>query len=533
MQTELVTAQQPSGKKIRPARLTALPLWLQIVGWFFLNIVLLVSVAALVLTTEFKPVLGALMEGKAGHRLSALAGEVTDALSSRTIADWPEVMDFFAQTYQIQCALFRQDGAWMAGEVPQPPPSVVLRLRENEPRSQVPGISVPPGQPIPPGQPFPQGQQPPPNASQPPPPRQLIPGLKPPPPPPGSGHFVIHEDGLYWIGVHLHRFFDERGRRGPSTLLLASPTPQAGGLLLQFTPWWIAVLVLLGSALFWIPLVRKITVSLRTMRDAAEQMAAGHFETRVPRQGGDELGTLADSLNHLAAQLEDFVTGQKRFLGDIAHELCSPVARMEWSLGVLEQQAGPGLNESVQDVREEVALMSRLIEELLCFTKAGLHAELHPTLITLADIVSDAVHQENIPPTLLHCNVPAQISVYADAHLLKRAISNVLRNAVRYSGGNLPVTVDTQLRKDCVQLSIADEGPGVPEEVIHRLCEPFFRPETARTRETGGTGLGLAIVKRAIEACSGTMSIRNRTPHGLCVEFTLPLKAPAPDSAPA
>ena len=499
MQAEPVSSPKVA-RSGRPRRFTALPLWLQIFGWFSLNLLILASVAALVLFTEFKPVLGALLEGKTGQRLSALAHEVTEALSSRSRADWPEVMDSFSQTYQIQCALFRQDGAWVAGEISPPPLSVLQKLIE------IGGKQPPPPQaPAPPGSP----QE-----------RQIIPGLQPPPPP-GSAHFVLH-DGLYWIGVRLRPMSEGIRQRGPITLLLASPSPQAGGLLLEVTPWWIAVAVLLGSALFWVPLVRRITVSLGIMRDAAEQMAAGDFQARVPLQGRDELGNLAESLNHLAGRLEDFVTGQKRFLGDIAHELCSPVARMEWSLGVLEQKAGETLHAEVQDVREEVAQMSRLIEELLCFTKAGLHAELHLQRLVLADIVELAAHQENIPKTILRLQLSATLEVHADAHLLQRAIANVLRNALRYSGGELPILVEAQLAGSHVQLRISDEGPGVPEELLHRLCEPFFRPEMARTRETGGTGLGLAIVKRAVEACDGTVVIRNRNPHGLCVEFTLP-----------
>jgi two-component system sensor histidine kinase CpxA len=517
MQTDRSSAPQPAPKKQgRPQRFTALPLWLQILGWFFLNLLLLGSVAALVLFTEFRPVLGALLEGKTGQRLSSLAHEVTDALSTRSRPDWPEVMDSFAQTYEVQCALFRQDGAWLAGEIPHPPAAVLSKLYESAGKQ-----SPPQHAPAPPGQALARPDNPWDNASASTPARQIIPGLQPPPPE-GNRHFVLYEDGLYWIGVRLHPISDGIRQRGPLTLLLASPSPQAGGLLLEVTQWWIAGAVLLGSALFWVPLVRRITVSLRTMRDAAEQMAAGDFEARVPLEGRDELGHLAESLNHLATRLQDFVTGQKRFLGDIAHELCSPVARMEWSLGVLEQKAGTELKDEVQDVREEVAQMSRLIEELLCFTKAGLQTELNPQQLFLAEIINQAAHQENIPAKLLHSQVPQTLTVHADAHLLQRAIANVLRNALRYSGGELPISLEVQMCAPNVQLRICDEGPGVPEAILHRLCEPFFRPETARTRETGGTGLGLTIVKRSVEACGGSVSIRNRTPRGLCVEFILP-----------
>jgi two-component system sensor histidine kinase CpxA len=472
-----------------------LPLWLQILGWFFLNLILLASVATLAFFGEFRPLLGAFLEGKAGHRLSALAGEVAEALNSRPRSDWPAVLDSFAEGYHVQVALFRQDGSWIAGEIVHPPSEVLEKFRDTAARQ-------PHGTPV-------------------------IPGLQPPPPPQSHRHFVVPSKGLYWIGIHIPPFSERSaGLRGPTTLLLASASPKAGGLLLESTSWWVAVAVLLASALFWLPLFRRLTVSLRTMRDAAESMAAGRFETRVSLSGSDELGSLAASLNHLASKLQDFVTGQKRFLGDIAHELCSPVARMEWSLGILEHQAGTELQPAVQDVREEVAQMSKLIEELLCFSRAGLQSETHPALISVAEIVQKAAHQEAIPAELLKTAVPDNLRVFADPHLLQRAVANVLRNALRYSGNSLPITVEARQAGPKTLISILDEGPGVPEDIIHRLCEPFFRPETARSRETGGTGLGLAIVQRAIETCLGSVSIRNRVPRGLCVEFQLPALPP-------
>lgn len=484
-------------RKKRVARFSALPLWSQIVGWFFLNLVLLGGVVALLLTTEFQSVLGAILEGKAAHRLSALSGEVTEALSSRSRDEWDDVMASMADNYGVQFALFREDGAWMAGQIGHPPASVVARLRVGRGR---------------------------------PPENQFILGMRPPPPPPGARHFVLKEEGMYWIGVRLNEGSDERGQRGPAMLLLASPHVSAGGLLLEFTPWWIAGAALLGSALFWIPLVRRITVSLGKMRDAAEQMAAGKFEVRVAIGGRDELGNLGESLNDLGGQLGDFVNGQKRFLGDIAHELCSPVARMEWSLGVLEQKAGAALREEVQDVREEVVQLSRLIEELLCFTKAGMQEGIHPEWWLLRELVEDAAHQEGVPTVVLKNSIPEELALFVDRKLFQRAVANVLRNALRYSGGTLPIEVEGRREQGFLSVTISDEGPGVPDDILHRLCEPFFRPETARTRETGGTGLGLAIVKRSIEACDGVVRIRNRQPHGLTVEFVMNCRGERPSS---
>jgi two-component system sensor histidine kinase CpxA len=315
---------------------------------------------------------------------------------------------------------------------------------------------------------------------------------------------------------------------------MVSSSLLAGGLLLDTTPLWIAAALLLGSALFWVPLVRRITLPLGKMRNAARRMAQGQFDTRVKIQRGDEIGGLANSLNHLGERLEEFVTGQKRFLGDIAHELGSPLARMQFAIEIVAQSATPHMAPLLEDVREEVGQMTELLGEILQFTKAGLHTDLHLQAVEVRELVLKAVEQENIATPTLEIQVPETLRVQADRRYLLRAVANVLRNAVRHAGAASPLKVQARESRSSVVLSVSDEGPGVPEALVHRLGDPFFRTESARTRETGGVGLGLAIVKRCIEACDGTMSIRNLKPHGLCVELHLPLaaNAPPPDARP-
>jgi two-component system sensor histidine kinase CpxA len=327
---------------------------------------------------------------------------------------------------------------------------------------------------------------------------------------------------MYWIGVRAP-LLTESGRPGPLiSLLIAVPSLASGGLLFDVTPWlWVGAAVLVCSALLWLPLVRGITRSIRQMTGAAGQMAQGQFVTRVDTDRSDELGRLGESLNHMAGRLGEYVTGQKRFLGDIAHELCSPLARMEMALGVLEQRAGAEQQGHVNDVREEVRHMSSLVNELLSFTKAGLRAkdlELRP--VPLAEVCARVIAREAQEKADIAVKVDADVKVLADSDLLARAVANVLRNAVRYAGDAGPVTITAAVHASDVLLAIADSGPGVPPETLHRLFDPFYRPETARTREGGGAGLGLAIVKSCVEACGGSVTVRNAQP-GLEVTMTL------------
>ncbi len=465
-------------------RFFALPIGPQIIGWFILNALLLSAAALLILASKIQPVLGALLEGEAGNRISALAIDCSDEIGSLPRNLWNDTLQRIATTYNAHAALCQNDGSIQAGSLPSLPLSVINKIRESPPRPHEP----PPDRPLPPDGP---------------PPR----------------HFALRANGLYWIGARLPRAEESHTHRGPTTLILASPSFRVGGLLVELTPLWIGFAVLLASALFWIPLVRKITVPLRQIRRFAENIASGHFETQHQLRGPEELCSLSDSLNQLADRLQEFVTGQKRFLGDIAHELNSPLARIEWSLSILEQRAGPELQREIHDVREEAATMTRLVEELLTFTRAGLRAQINIETLSLQQLVTTAREQE-CPNTPVSLAIPENLTVEADSRLATRAIANVLRNAVRYAGQPSPIQITASRTQRRILLTIKDNGPGVPEHLLPRLCDPFFRPENARSRDSGGFGLGLAIVQRCIEACSGTVSLRNATPNGLIVELT-------------
>ena len=341
---------------------------------------------------------------------------------------------------------------------------------------------------------------------------------------------VTGEPRLYWAGVYLGEIRRTGHRGSPSvTLLLASDSLRGGGLFFDYVP-WLALgggLVLI-SVLMWLPFVHRLTRSLARMTQVAEQIAQGRFEPPHVSARRDELGRLSRALGHMAARLEGFVTGQKRFLGDTAHELLSPLARLEVALSIIEQKSGEaGDGQYAERALDEVRHISTLVHELLSFTKAGLrsqHARLQPAL--LAELARQAVQREAAEEKVT-VEIPTDLRVCVVPDLLVRAISNVVRNAVRYAGDAGPIRVTAAPGHDehgaaTAIVRVTDEGPGVPPDAIDRLFDPFFRPETARTRETGGIGLGLAIVKSCVEACKGQVAVANRVPAGLELTITLP-----------
>jgi two-component system sensor histidine kinase CpxA len=330
------------------------------------------------------------------------------------------------------------------------------------------------------------------------------------------------EPALYWVGVPLP--LPDLQRLQPRlTLLAVSDSLRGGGLFFDYTPWLLtAGAVMILSVVFWLPLVRGITRSLAQMTRATGEIAEGHFDARVADGRSDELGSLATAVNRMAERLAGFVSGQKRFLGDTAHELCAPIARMQMALGILEQRADEKQKPYVNDVREELQHISGLVNELLSFSKASLRpqpAALQP--VNVAEIARRVAERESKNGGAIEVNVDVQFLVRAEPELLTRALANLARNALRYAGSTGPVRISAQCDGQSVFISVSDNGPGVPEESLQKIFDPFYRLEESRSRDTGGVGLGLAIVKTCVEACGGTVTAHNRAPHGLEVRVTL------------
>lgn len=533
------------------------PISAKILLWFFLNLAFLGAAAWIFARVQLRFGLDSLLAGPVNDRLQTMGEVIARQMSERPPAEWPAVLESSASSYHVQMALFRNDGRLLAGTVPTPPPEVISKIAEA--RARDPQRDRPPEarrdgdlrDPLPPP---PRDGNPPPFDNRRPRPDQGPLPDRPrdregPPPPVLAGGFpksILHttKPNLYWVFLRMPVLDRTTRPPAPTTLVLAAPSLRGGGLLFDFTPWIIGgAAVFALSVLMWVPLVRGITRALRQMTGAAEAIAQGRFETQVPDDRADELGRLGTALNHMSGRLREFFTGQKRFLGDIAHELCSPLARMEMALGILDQRADEKQHAYVADVREELRHMSELVHELLSFSKAGVggkNVELKP--VPLATLAGRVVAREAKERGGVIVDVPTQLAVLAEPELLARALGNVIRNALRYANPTNagtgegfsyrpsvqtdgraigPIMVSAREIGDRVILSVTDSGPGVPEAALHRLFDPFFRPESARTRETGGTGLGLAIVKSCVEACNGTVTARNVTPSGLQVDFSL------------
>ena len=306
-------------------------------------------------------------------------------------------------------------------------------------------------------------------------------------------------------------------------VVVESDSLTGGGLFVDLRPWIVAIFGgAMFSALFWLPFVRGITRSVAQMTQATQQIAEGRFDVRVDARRGDELGTLGKGVNSMAQRLDGFVTGQKRFLGDIAHELCSPLARLRVALGILEERVEAPHSGDVTRANEQAEEIAALVNELLSFSKASLGAQqIKLQSVSIREIVDAVTRREAVDGAKLEANVPSELRAEAEPELLTRAVANLLRNALRYAGSAGPITISAESNDSQIILTVADQGPGIPEKELARVFDPFYRLDASRDRQTGGVGLGLAIVKTCVEACQGSVTAANRDPHGLQVRITL------------
>ena len=539
------------------------PLYAKILLWFFLNLVFLGLVFYAFFKIQFRLGLDSLLMGRAGEHIEAVSQVIGNELNQTLREEWSTVLKRFSDAYQVQFYLFQSEGRQVAGEPIQVPDQVQARLIERAgptPRPLPPG-SPPPGSPrradfsLPPDSSrFAPGaagrggtedesedrRGPPPRGSN---ERAGWPDGSPPQggpnrplrePPRGGPHSrsMMHttKPGRYWVLVRMGVQENDRPRPMPATLLAMSTSIRGGGLFFDFVPWaWVCFGVLFVSVLFWFPLVRGITRYISQMTQATEAIAEGRFEAPVQSERGDELGRLSQAISRMASRLAGFVHGQKRFLGDIAHELCSPLARMQVALGILEERGDPKQQAYVEDVREEVQHMSSLVNELLSFSKAGLRQkEIKLQPVNLEALVRRVVTREAPGRQQIEIQIDSSLQALAEPELLSRAVANLVRNALRYAGDAGPITLSATPDADQLVLVVADHGPGVPEEMLGQIFDPFFRLEASRSRDTGGIGLGLAIVKTCVEACQGKVTARNRQPTGLEVEIVLRSPASAP-----
>jgi two-component system, OmpR family, sensor histidine kinase CpxA len=505
-----------------------IPLLAKALCWLGLHLVILALSFFVFVRWQLGFGLDSLLSGSAGARLGEFGDQVLAEIVEQPRDQWSDTISRTALQRNLTAGLWTP-----RGEVPFPvaiPPNVEARARgAMPPREDNPPARSGPGRP-----PGPDGLRP-----MPPPGRDRE-DFRPPwgmaPPLAGNESSVFlpksrpvflvrgeHGDG-YWAGVLVHFPPLNHLPRRPTLLLIRADSLDGSGMFFDFKPWLLGGLAVLSlSIAFWTPFVWSITRYVRRLTSAADQISAGRFRVAIPARGNDELGELGRTIEAMAARLDHLVSGQKRFLGDAAHELCAPLARIRTGLGILESRTAGADAASLASIESDVAELAALVNEILAFSRAG---NSRPAVrdVPLAEVVEAAMRRESadIEATV---SIAPDLTAAADPALLGRAIGNLIRNSGIHAGPRASVSITAESRGGHVDVIIADNGPGVPQEELARIFEPFYRLDRSRSRDTGGSGLGLSIVRAAVETCGGEVFAANAPNGGLAVTLRLPSQA--------
>ncbi len=285
------------------------------------------------------------------------------------------------------------------------------------------------------------------------------------------------------------------------------------------------LLVVFIVVLLCYALTYHLTAPLRALRTALEKFGHGDLDARAEESRGDELGDLARAFNRMATRIQTLLSAERRLLLDVSHELRSPLARL--SVAIELARSAESTAPPLDRIQKEADRLNELISHMLEVTRLESDpSQRRVERVQLDELVSGLVDDCSIEAQARGCALalapPQRVSVAGDGELLRRAIENVVRNAIRYAPPESNVEVSLENGGGQVRVRVRDYGPGVPEAALTRLFDPFYRVDPDRNRGSGGVGLGLSIARRAVELHKGTLKASNAGP-GLLVEIELPV----------
>jgi len=253
--------------------------------------------------------------------------------------------------------------------------------------------------------------------------------------------------------------------------------------------------------------LRRLLQPLRDLGDGVAQLSNGQLDVVVPQKRRDEFGALARAFNQMVARVRDMIRARDQLLLDVSHELRSPVTRMKVALELLPD------DEQKRRMAADLHEMEQMISELLELERLreGRIRKSRQNIVPVVEAITPAIASSR------------EIVLDVDADKLQMVIRNLVENANKYSlPDSRPVEVSIIDKSDEVIIRVVDDGPGIPEEDLANIFEPFYRVDRSRSRKTGGYGLGLSISKRIVEAHGGTIAAANNPTRGATFVIMLP-----------
>lgn len=295
-----------------------------------------------------------------------------------------------------------------------------------------------------------------------------------------------------------------------------------------FAPFYLLVLATVVG-LYWL-VASRIALPLRRLTAAVDRFGRGDLAARSPAprssvKSKDEIANLGRSFNAMAERIQTLLVAERQLLQDVSHELRSPLARLTFEAEMVRKTNDR--DASAVRLRREIERLSELVGTLIDMARMeGDPATVDMDEVSLNDLLQNLADDCAVEAEAHQCRVSftssAILSVRGNAELLLRAFENVIRNAIRYSPPAGTVDIHLYRNDDLAKIAVRDHGPGIPENLIPRIFDPFFRADPSRDEVTGGVGLGLAIARRAIRVHHGDITAENAHP-GAILRFTLPV----------
>jgi len=307
--------------------------------------------------------------------------------------------------------------------------------------------------------------------------------------------------------------------KGSYAIVVSSPKIADKVVDRQLTP------IIMGFGLFLVLLaylaVRWLFKPIGAIGRGAAQIGRGNFDHRITEVRGDQLGDLANDINKMAVEVQRMLDAKRQLLLGISHELRSPLSRMNLALAIADNDKD---NEGLRsDVKEMEKIISTLLEAERLNTR---HAALQISRFSARELVDSMIaNYFSRDKEQIRIAVPDSLRINADEARLTLLLKNLVGNALRYisdDDGLVEIIVGTT--ENAWGIQVRDNGPGIPDQQVDSIGEPFFRGDQSRTRGSGGSGLGLYLARLVAQAHGGTLELDRSYTEGACFVVTLPFE---------
>ena len=282
------------------------------------------------------------------------------------------------------------------------------------------------------------------------------------------------------------------------------------------------LILILGASLFTLfttlLLVRRLTHPLARLAEETSRFGRGESPDPLPEEGPKELALLAHNFNRMTEQIQQLLTNRTILLGGISHDLRTPIARLQLAMEFLRREQDPELIEGMQHDLDE---MNHLITRTLELAKGVEGTNQNIERIEMGSLISDLIAAHKHQGGTVEWQQTSHCTVQTNPAALNRVLANLLENAKRNSGDR-SVSIELECSTDCVTVSVHDQGPGIPEDQLEKVFQPFYRVDNSRSQTTGGSGLGLAIVKHLSDIYGWKVQLLPHPDGGLTARLTIP-----------